>query len=104
MLNLFEVVVDKIARQAEEAAGEWLGYDEEAALVIQHNVVADLVEDLSIDIKTALALLLACGVLPPADQISRITPGLTPGYQAGVLKAAEVCLERAALAKLRGEE
>ena len=103
-MNIFELVTDKIARQAEEVAVEWLGFDSEAALVIQHNVVADLVEDLNIDIKTALALLLACGVLPPADQISRITPGLTPGYQAGVLKAAEVCLERAALAKLRGEE
>lgn len=102
-ISLFDLTAAAIARQAADAACDWYGADEDAAKVIQHNAIADLVEELALDTKTALALLLACGVLPPAEHISRITPGLTPGYQAGVRKAAEVCLIQSALAKLRGE-
>ena len=102
-ISLFDLTAAAIARQGADAAGNWYGAEEATAKVIQHNTIADLVEELALDTKTALALLLACGVLPPAEHISRITPGLTPGYQAGVRKAAEVCLIQSALAKLRGE-
>ena len=60
------------------------------------------VDQLRIDIRDALALLLSCGVLPEESAVYRITPGLTPGYQAGVKKAAEVCLIQAAVAQMNG--
>ena len=66
----------------------------------QYRAAEVFVEGLRLDIREALALLLSCGVLPEESAVYRVTPGLTPGYQAGVKKAAEVCLIPAALAQM----
>ena len=101
-------IVDRIVDHARLHSGfnavEW--YQGTCQTTIQ-NVVEDFIEqDLQLDIAEALAILCEEKILPCPKYVSRITPGLTPGYQAGVLMAAQVCLTRRALARLNedGEE
>ena len=103
--DVFSLAVSQVVEGATIEARDLMSIDADICLEEARRRGAEtFVEALGIDIREALGLLLCCGVLPDEDKVYRITPGLTPGYQAGLKKAAEVCLIQAALAEMEEDK
>ena len=100
-IDVFSLAVSRVVSGALVEAADLQNMDDDLSLEeARVRAVETIVEGLRIDIQEALGLLLSCGVLPSERDVYRVTPGLTPGYQAGVKKAAEVCIIQAALAEM----
>ena len=101
-LDVFEKAVAQVIVGARMAATDLRNIDPDVSL--EESLIRGaeaFVDALRIDNKEALSLLLCCEILPSESTVLRVTPGLTPGYLAGLRKAAEVCLIQAAVARIK---
>lgn len=103
-LDMHAVLVEQVVSAALSEAEDLLSTDDTMTTIEARRISTEaFVAALQISDKQALALLMCCKVLPDPTQVGRVTPGMTPGYLAGVRKAAEMCLVQAALVQMEAQ-